>query len=139
MKIRAMHVVLALGALVLAASPALAQGSPDLITLNTAVGFATSNPGGFNEGTCTVFNNTTGTIRVRLDAQVTYADGTVSRLSNLGQPITLEADQGFELNILFIVPEDAALGTATFQCDASATGGGHEREIGTATFEVVTP
>ena len=137
---RSLHVLPVLAALGVA-SPALAQ-SPDLIALQTGVGFATSTPGGpggFNEGFCTVFNVTDGTVRVKVSAQVTYADGTVSVLSDLTQPIALEPGDGFEQSILFLVPEGTALGTATFQCDARATGRGREQEVGTATFEVVAP
>ena len=136
---RRIHLV-ALSALWLAAAPALAQSSSgNVITLTTSIAYPSAQPGGFNEGACMVSNDTTETIRVSFEATVTYADGTSSRLVD-DPPIEVDPGRGTGMQVLFFVPEDTALGPAVFQCEAQATGpGGHEREVGTAGFQVVAP
>ena len=137
---RLMRGLLCAAVLCLGGSAAVAA---DIVALEADATWPTSVPGGFNEGACTVVNLTHGDVRVRLTVLVTYADGSVTRLTNLGPSIFLGPDMAFQLNVLFIVPSDAALGTATFQCEAMALPltdrGRPEREVARATFEVISP
>jgi hypothetical protein len=124
--------------LTLPASPALAA---DLVSLSAHTTFPTANPGGADEGSCFISNNTMGDVRVRLDALVVYSDGMVQRLRGISDPGVLEAGGAYELHVFFIVPPDAALGTAQFICDVSAqslvTRNLRESEVAVATFDVV--
>ncbi|HZN53932.1 MAG TPA: hypothetical protein VFB67_01300 [Candidatus Polarisedimenticolaceae bacterium] len=133
-----MRLVTALSLALLLAAPAAAA---ELVDVSATVFSPTANPGGTNEGTCTVSNSTSGDVRVRLEARVVFADGKVSRLSKIQDPGTLPPGGGFELSVLFLVPSDAALGTAQFVCDVDAqslvTRSQHEHETQSATFEVV--
>jgi len=133
-----MHRFVALSVVALLALPAAAA---DLIDLSAHVTFPTANPGGADEGTCTLSNATAGDVRVRLEARLVFADGKVSRLSKIQDPGTLPPGGGFELSVFFVVPQDAALGTAQFVCDVDAqslaTRSQHEHETQSASFEVV--
>ena len=120
---------------------ALPAAAADLVSVAAHVTFPTANPGGADEGTCTIFNSTSGDVRVRLEARVVFADGKVSRLSRIQDPGTLPPGGGYELSVFFVVPPDAALGTAQFVCDVDAqslvTRSQHEHETQSASFEVV--
>lgn len=122
--------------LVLASVPVLAA---DLVSVSAHVTFPTANPGGADEGSCFISNNTTGDVRVRLDMRIIYSDGTVQRLRGIPDPGVLPPGGAFEQDVFFIIPADASLGTATWVCDvrASQPGSGNESETATATFEVV--
>lgn len=134
---------------VLCAAPALAQSSAaptppaDVVSVATQVTFPTAVPGGANEGSCLVLNATSGDVRVRLNAEVAFSDGGTSRLTGNFDPGVLPPDGGFELNIFFVVPADAALGPAVFRCDVSAQSldlrGKPESESSASGFEVVAP
>lgn len=126
-----------IGVLVLCSffGPALAA---DLITLQSSVTFPTANQGGADEGCCFVSNNTGADVKVSLGARVVFSDGKVQRLSGIGDPGVLGPGGAYEVCIFFIVPADAALGTAQFVCSASARQGNQrESETSTSTFDVV--
>jgi hypothetical protein len=120
------------------ATPALAA---DLVSVSAHVTYPTANPGGADEGTCFISNNTLGDVRVRLDARVVFSDGKVQRLTGISDPGVLPAGGAYELDVFFIVPQDASLGTARFVCDVNAQSlvsrNLREHEIQSATFEVV--
>ena len=152
-------VVVALAALsCLAAVPAAAQGieldrpapeerfarpTTDLVAVGTSVFFPTAPAGTANEGTCTVENTSSVPVRVRLEAEIVYADGRVGRLSQLGDPGVLEPDGGFELSIFFVIPPDAPLGDTQFVCSVRAQSvvsrRQQEREISISRFEIIAP
>jgi len=121
-----------------AASPALAA---DLVSVSAHVTFPTANPGGADEGSCIITNTTSGDVRVRLDARVVFSDGKVERLTGISDPGVLPAGGGYELDVFFVVPADAALGTAQFVCDVNAQSlvnkNLREHEIQSASFDVV--
>ena len=129
------------GVVALATLLTLPAAAADLVSVAAQVTFPTANPGGADEGTCTIANSTPGDVRVRLEARVVFADGKVSRLSKIQDPGTLPPGGGFELSVFFVVPPDAALGTAQFVCDVDAqslvTRSQHEHETQSASFEVV--
>jgi hypothetical protein len=141
--------ILALAVLAAASFPAQAQSADapppptDVVHLATQVFFPAAQPGGANEGICTVANATAGEVRVRLQAQVEFADGTVSRLTGNFDPGVLAPDAGFELSIFFILPSDTALGPAVFRCEVQAQSldlrGRPEHEASAAAFEVLAP
>jgi len=120
------------------AAPALAA---DLVSVSAHVTYATANPGGANEGTCFISNSTSGDVRVRLDARVVFSDGKVQRLTGIQDPGILPTGGAYELDVFFIVPANAALGTGQFVCDVTAqsltTRNLRENETQVATFEVV--
>jgi len=120
------------------AVPALAA---DVVSVSAHVTFPTANPGGADEGSCFIFNNTSGDVRVRLDARVVFSDGKVQRLTGISDPGVLPAGGAYELDVFFVVPADAALGTAQFVCDVNAQSlvnrNQREHEIQSASFEVV--
>lgn len=123
--------------LAFAAAPALAA-TADLVSVSAHVTFPTANPGGADEGSCFISNNTSGSVRVRLDVRVIYSDGTVQRLRGISDPGVLGPGDAYQLSVFFVVPPDASLGTGTFVCDATAQAGNlRETEIASATFEVV--
>ena len=146
---RALRTTLLLLAAAALVSPALAQtsGSPelpaDVVAVSTEIFLPTGNPGGSNEGTCTIENLTSGDVRVRIRAEVEYADGAVSPLTGNFDPGVLGPGGGFSFFILFLIPEDAALGTATFRCAVRAQSvdehGRPEVEVSESTFEIVAP
>ena len=110
----------------------------DLVFVSAHTTFPTANPGGADEGTGCFSNSTTRDVRVRLDVRVRFSDGTVQRLTGISDPGVLPPQGAYELNVFFIVPADASLGTATFECDVTAQAKSlREREIQGATFEVV--
>jgi len=121
----------------------LDQPSFDLLAVSTQTFFPTASPGGVNEGTCLVLNTSGVPVRARLDVGVVYADGRLERLSRIQDPGVLEPDGGFELNVLFLVPQDAAVGVAQFFCDVRAQSlflrRQHEQEISISRFEIVAP
>jgi len=118
-----------------AAAPALAA---DLVFVSAHTTFPTANPGGADEGTCFISNSTSGDVRVRLDVSVVYSDGTVQRLTGIQDPGVLGAGGAYELNVFFVVPASASLGTAQFVCDVNARARNlREHEIQVATFDVV--
>jgi hypothetical protein len=120
------------------ATPALAA---DLVSVSAHVTYTTANPGGANEGTCFVSNSTSGDVRVRLDARVVFSDGKVQRLTGIQDPGILPTGGAYELDVFFVVPANAALGTGQFVCDVTAqslaTRNLRENETQVATFEVV--
>lgn len=118
-------------------SAALAQASPIHATAHAE--FETAAQGGFQEVGCLVENVSGEPVLVQITGTVTYADGRTQTLFRPGQPILLQPDEAFVLFIFFAIPEDAALGTATFECAVRALGvqGGVVTERDTATFEVV--
>jgi len=121
-----------------AATPALAA---DLVFVSAHTTFPTAKPGGADEGTCFISNNTAGDVRVRLDARVVFSDGKVQRLTGIQDPGILGTEGAYELNVFFVVPSNASLGTAMFVCDVTAqslvTRNLRENEIQVATFDVV--
>ena len=128
---------LALAVCVLVATPAAASPA-DLVSVSSHVTFPTASPGGANEGSCFVANTSNESVRVRLDVRVVYSDGTVQRLRGISDPGVLAPGDAYELNVFFVIPQDASLGTATFVCDVTAQGQGtRERETASATFDVV--
>ena len=120
------------------ATPALAA---DLVFVSARVTYPAANPGGADEGTCFISNNTTGDVRVRLDARVVFSDGKVQRLTGIQDPGILGTGGAYELNVFFVVPANASLGAARFVCDVTAqalvTRNLRETESQAATFEVV--
>jgi hypothetical protein len=138
-----MRRVLSILALLVAPAVARAAGPPnyDLLYVETEITWATASPGTANEGGCLVLNTTHDDIRARIELSVEFADGKVERLTNTGAPMLLHAEDGFILNVFFIVPEDAALGPARFICSVSAVNlDGHgqiEREAQASSFDVV--
>ncbi|HEX5042568.1 MAG TPA: hypothetical protein VFV75_06655 [Candidatus Polarisedimenticolaceae bacterium] len=133
----------------LPALPARAQAVPfgrptyDLVAVATSAFFAEANAGGANEGVCTVLNVSTSPLRVRLDADVVYADGRAERLSRIQDPGVLEVGGGFELSVFFLIPADAPLGPAQFSCAVRAQSllsrAQQEGEISIAPFTVTAP
>ena len=104
-----MHVrtMLALaGFALLAALPAQAAQA-DLVFVSAHTTFPTANQGGADEGTCFIANTSSGAARVRLDVSVVYSDGTVQRLTGITDPGVLAPGDAYELNVFFVVPEDA--------------------------------
>src|SRR5262245_48463617 len=85
----------------LVASPALAA---DLVFVSAHTTFPTANPGGTDEGTCFIANNTEGKVRVRLDVRVVFSDGAVQELTGIQDPGVLPQGGAYELNVFFIVP-----------------------------------
>ncbi|HEX5044373.1 MAG TPA: hypothetical protein VFV75_15810 [Candidatus Polarisedimenticolaceae bacterium] len=133
-----------LAVLAVLAVPALAHAAPpnyDLLYVETEVTWPTANPGSANEGGCFVLNTTHGDVRTRIELQVEFADGKVERLTNTGVPMLLHPEDGFIVNVFFVVPEDAPLGPARFICAVSGVSlAGHgqiEREAQSSSFDVV--
>ena len=134
-------------ALLLAVTPGLAQGSEappppaDLISVSAHVTFPTASQGTADEGSCFISNVSPDPVTVRLDTRVVWSDGSVQRLTGISDPGVLNPGDAFELNVFFVVPPDAPLGTATWVCDASAQSltnrRQRENEVATATFDVV--
>jgi hypothetical protein len=123
--------------LALAAVPAFAA---DLVSVSTHVTYPSANRGGANEGEVLITNNVNADVRVRLNVRVVYADGTVQRLTGISDPGVLPPGGGFVQSVYFIIPADAALGTATYVADVAASSGGlQEQETSSASFQVVTP
>jgi len=127
--------------LVLAVISATWARAADLVFVSAHTTFPTASPGGADEGTCFIANSTGGDVRVRLDVRVVFADGKVQRLTGIQDPGVIGSDGAFELNVFFIVPPDAAIGTAQFVCDVTAqslvTRNLREHETQVATFDVV--
>lgn len=125
--------------LAFAAAPAFAAQA-DLVSVSADVTYPSANPGGANEGTVLITNNTNADVRVRLDVRVVFSDGTVQRLTGIPDPGVLPPGGGFFQSVYFIIPADAPLGTAIFVADVAANSGGlQEHETSSATFEVVAP
>ena len=120
------------------ANPALGA---DLVSVSAHTSFPTANPGGADEGTCFISNSTSGDVRVRLDTRVVFSGGKVQRLTGIQDPGILPTGGAYELNVFFVVPPDASIGTAQFVCDVTAqslvTRNLRENETQVATFEVV--
>lgn len=131
--------MLALAALLLVASPALAQAEPIHVTANAA--HPTRTPGEIQEGGCQIDNLSGERLLVHFTTYVTYADGSVQSFRINQPPTVLGPGESFVLLIFFLVPEDAALGTATFTCTVRALGAGGMgfTQTDTATFEVAAP
>lgn len=130
--------------LALLAVPALVHAAPpsyDLLYVETEVTWPTATPGSANEGGCFVLNTTHGDVRARIELSVEFADGRVERLTRTGVPMLLHAEDGFIVNVFFVVPEDAALGPAKFICAVSGVNldehGQIEREAQASGFDVV--
>ena len=136
-----MRRVLAAASVLLAACAFAGSASAapaDLVTVSAHTSFPTANQGGANEGTCFISNDTAGDVRVRLDVRVVWSDGSVQRLTGISDPGVLGPGGAYELNVFFVVPQDAPLGTAQFVCDATAQArGAREVEIVSAPFDVV--
>lgn len=126
-----------------ASAQAIEFGRPnyDLVEVTTSTFFPAAPQGTANEGTCTVFNTSSGPVRVRLSVDIVYADGSVGRLSQIQDPGVLDVDGGFELSIFFVIPPDAPLGPAQFVCSIRAQSllsrREQEGEISAAPFEIV--
>src|SRR5829696_2900007 len=69
--------------LALASVPAFAA---DLVQVSTSVTYPSANPGGADEGTVLINNNTNADVRVRLDLRVVFSDGKVQRLTGVSDP-----------------------------------------------------
>ena len=109
-------------------------------------------PGGIVEAELVVENTTqAATVTVQIEGIITYADGTedqVTRVKRKGG-FTLGPGQGLSVALLILVPEDTALGEATFSATAKVTrlAGGPKRlnaqrplaSSAEASFEVVEP
>ena len=122
-----------------AAIPMFAANA-DLVSVSTHVTYATANPGGANQGEVLINNITNGNVRVRMDVRVVFSNGTVQRLTGIGDPGTLPPGGGFFQSVFFVIPADAPLGPAMFIADVSAASGGlQEQETASAGFEVVNP
>jgi hypothetical protein len=103
-----------------------------------AVAAPTANPGGFQDVSCTVDNLSNETIQVQMSAVVTYADGREQAVLRGGQPMPLSPGMSVGAFVYFVVPPDAAHGTAVYQCAARAMGSGWvESASHASTFEVV--
>jgi hypothetical protein len=138
MRLFVVPTTLALLALALPSS-ALHAAPADLVSVSAHTSFPTASPGGADEGTCFVANDSAGAVRVRLDLRVVYSDGTVQRLRGISDPGVLGPGDAYELSVFFVVPGDASLGTAQFVCDVTAQGRGlREVEVQSATFDVVS-
>ena len=112
----------------------------DLVSVTTSVSQPTAPRGGANDGGVLITNNTNADVRVRLDMRVVFADGTVQRLTGISDPGVLPPGGGYYQSVYFIIPNNAALGTATFTADVTATSSGlQEQEPSSAIFEVVNP
>ena len=123
----------------LAAVP-LCAADADLVTVSTNVSHPAANPGGANEGTILINNDTNADVRVRLDMTVIFSDGSIQRLTGITDPGVLAPGGGFFQSVYFVIPADAPLGPAMFVADISATSGGlQEQETSSAAFEVVAP
>ena len=123
--------------LALMAVPAFAA---DLVSVTTEVTHPTANPGGANEGTVLITNNTNADVRVRLDMRVIFSDGSIQRLTGISDPGVLPPGGGFFQSVYFVIPADAPLGPAMFVADVSASApGAQEQETSSAPFEVVAP
>jgi hypothetical protein len=116
----------------------LSAANADLVTVTTHVSSPLASQGRSNHGDILITNNSTADIRVKLTAQVVYADGTVQALTGLGDPGVLPPGGGYALSINFIIPPDAAIGAATFTAQVTATSGGlEETESSSANFVVI--
>jgi uncharacterized protein YfaS (alpha-2-macroglobulin family) len=122
------------------------------IAVRAAVGPEVVSPGDVTEAQLIVENTTaTATVTVQIEGVITYADGTADQVTRVKRRggLTLEPGQGFELNLLLLVPADAALGDATITATVKVTKltGGSKRlnasrpfvSIEEAVFEVVEP
>jgi len=120
-----------------------ARPSYDLVAVATSAFFPEANPGGANEGVCTVLNVSASPLKARIEAEVVYADGHAERLSRIQDPGVLDVGGGFELSVFFLIPPDAPLGTARFSCAVRAQSmvsrTQQEGEISMASFEIVAP
>ena len=128
---------LVLALLLSLAAPALAEST--VVDVSAHASFATVQQGGFQDVDCLIENVSTEPVLVMITAFVTYADGDVQTFRALQQgPILIEPDGAFFLSIGFAVPEDAALGTATFTCSVRVVGpvAAGETEAAAATFDV---
>lgn len=121
----------------LAPAPALAQAEPIHVTAH--IENTTRAQGDVQTADCLVENLSGETILVHFTTFVTYADGTVQNFRINQPPTVLGPGEGFILRIFFLIPSDAALGTATFTCTVRALGaaGMGFTQTDTATFEVV--
>lgn len=108
------------------------------VHVTTHVSFPQVSPGSFQDADCIVENTSGEPVLAIISPSVTYADGDVQRF-HLNQPPTmLGPGDAFILSIGFAVPEDAATGTATFDCTVRAVGpgGGGAVVSDSSTFEV---
>lgn len=122
------------------ASVPVSAADADLVSVSTNVSHPTASPGGANEGTVLINNNTNADVRVRLDMRVVFSDGSIQRLSGITDPGVLPPDGGFFQSVYFVIPADAPPGPAMFVADVSATSSGlQEQETTSAAFEVVAP
>jgi hypothetical protein len=109
-------------------------------------------PGGIVEAELIVENTTeTTTVTVQIEGIITYADGTVDQVTRVKRKggFALGPGQGLSIALLIFVPEDTALGEATFSATAKVTklAGGPKRlnaqrpfvSSDEASFEVVEP
>jgi hypothetical protein len=84
-------------------------------------------PGGFGDVACAVENLTADTtLTVIIEGRIVYSDGITQTILRRRQPEILAPESTLINFIFFAVPVDAAPGTATFYCTASAarvTGG----------------
>lgn len=133
----ARKLVFALIALSLLGTP-LAQSDAHRVRATGSVSSPTVSPGDLQDVGCTVDNLSGEAIDVQLSAIVQYADGREQALMRGGQPMHLEPGMSYGVFILFVVPSDAAYGTARYTCTARANGGGWiETSSHVSTFDVV--
>jgi hypothetical protein len=130
------------------ALPASAQVAGP-IEVSTNSFHATYPQGGFTDLGCETLNQTSdATVAVLIEGSVTYADGTTRRI--LGPtPATLEPGDATILFIASIIPLDAPLGDAVFECRVRVTairGGTNHGDYtnplvaaDTSPFEIIAP
>jgi hypothetical protein len=115
--------VLAVVSLLAFLSPAAFAAEPvPVVFVDSVVEWPTASPGGFQEGGCLVIADpAAGIVDVRIDTFVTYADGSTTEIFRDLDPGPMGAFfDAFEVFVFFIVPEDAALGPASFTCSVRA-------------------
>jgi hypothetical protein len=100
---------------------------PPPVEVFATVFFPEVAPGGVSEVEWGVANVTDDTpVSVRIRGEITYADGARETFRLFRRPVTLEPGFGVGVIMLFLVPDDAASGEATFTVTAQArrlTGG----------------
>lgn len=130
---------LALAVAAVALLPLGTATAQEPVHVTTHVTFAQVSAGSFQDADCLVENTSGEPVLAIIQPSVTYADGDVQRFHLNQGPTMLGPGDAFILSIGFAVPEDAATGTATFDCTVRAVGpgGGGAVVSDSSTFEVV--
>lgn len=116
----------------------LAHAQGPMIRATGTVSAPSVSPGALQDVSCTIDNLSNESIQIQMSAIVTYADGRDQALLRGGAPMPLEPGMSVGVFILFVVPSDAAFGTALYECGARAIGSGWmETASHLSTFEVV--